>query len=287
VKTVGEWRLAARDPLREGGLESPALEADLLLRHVLGVTRSELLIHPDRILLPAEKRRLSRYLHRRVGREPLQYILGETDFRTLTLRTSPAALIPRPETEGLVEQVLAFLGKDPRGTVLDVGTGTGCIALSLAAEAPGLRVWASELSPEAARLARRNARALGLDQRVEIKVGNLTDPFDDHPGALAALVSNPPYVAAGEKSRLQPEVRDHEPDLALFAPGEGLGIYRKLIPRAEHLVEPGGLLALEIGEDQGNSLLELLNRRGGTWVEIRIEKDLAGRDRYALALRAG
>ena len=285
MRTAGEWRVAARARLREAGLESPAVEADLLLRHVLAVSRAELLARPDRVLRPAEKRRLSRLLRRRADREPLQYLTGETDFRTLTLRCTRAALVPRPETEGLVDRVLRFLPAGESGPVLDVGTGTGCIALSLAAERPGLRVWATDLSPPALRLARSNARRAGLAGRVVFRAGDLTVPFERHAGQLAAVVSNPPYVAKRERRSLPPEVRDHEPSLALFAPGDGLAVIRRLAPRAAALLRPGGLLALEIGEGQGPALRALLVRRNG-WRNARVERDLAGRVRYALAERA-
>jgi release factor glutamine methyltransferase len=251
---------------------------------VLGLTRAELLARPDRALPPAAKHRLSRLLHRRARREPLQYLIGETDFRTLTLRCTPAALVPRPETEGLVELVLRALPPAETGPVLDVGTGTGCIALSLAAERPRLRVWATDLSPAALRLARQNARRTRLTGRVVFREGDLTAPFDGHRGELAAVASNPPYVARAERKILPPEVRDHEPELALFAPGHGLATIRRLVRRAARLLRPGGLLALEIGEGQGPAVRALLTRRNG-WRHARIERDLAGRDRYALAER--
>ncbi len=288
VRTLGEWRRAARVFLAGSEVDSPAAEADLIARHVLGMTRTALTLERDRPLSPAERRRLSRLLHRRATRVPLQYLLGEVDFWGLTLRVTPAVLVPRPETEGLVERVLDFLGPDPRATVVDVGTGSGAIALALASTRPGLRVWATDLSEGAIRLARANGRRLGLERRVRWFVGDLTAPLAGVSPAepLRVLVSNPPYVARRDRSRLPPEVEAHEPHAALFAPEGGLGVIRRLVAEAAGLLPPGALLALEIGEDLGERTAELL-RRSGAWTGVRIEEDLAGRDRYALALRAG
>jgi len=282
--TLGAWRRAARRRLEEGGIDSPAVDADAIARHVLHLRAVDLTLQNTRVLMTPEKRRLSRFLHKRLSRIPLQYILGTVDFCGLTLRVSPAALIPRPETEGLVELVLGELSPENPGPVVDVGTGSGCIALSLASQRPLLEVWAVDISPTALRLARRNARELGLAGRVRFRGGDLTRPVHGLHGRLAAVVSNPPYVAPRDRRRLAPEVVDHEPETALFAPSGGLGIIRRLIPESRDLLAPGGLLALEIAEDQGGAVSRMLATRGG-WTDVRVEADLAGRDRYVLARR--
>jgi release factor glutamine methyltransferase len=288
LRSLGEWRRGARRFLAAAGIESPVAEADLIARHVLGLTRVELTLAADRVLSRAEKRRLSRILHRRRRRVPLQYLLGEVDFWGLSLRVTPRVLIPRPETEGLVERVLSFLGPDPEATVVDVGTGSGAIALALAAARPRLTLWASDSSAAAVRVARENARRLGLSGRIRFAVGDLAAPFEgeEPERPLRVLVSNPPYVSTRNRRRLEPEVAEHEPALALFGGEGGLDVIRRLVPAAARRLPAGALLALEIGDDQGERVRRIIQATRG-WRSIRIEKDLAGRDRYALAVRTG
>jgi release factor glutamine methyltransferase len=248
--------------------------------------RVALTLQGGRSLSPTDRRRLSVILRKRIGRFPLQYLLGTVDFGGLTLEVSPAVLIPRPETEGLVERVLHFLERGVPATVLEVGTGSGAIALALAAARPELTVWATDVSGAALRVARRNARRLGLTGRVRFAKGDLIAPFETRrpPSPLRVVVSNPPYVARGD-DRLPPEVADHEPPAALYAGKTGLAVIRRLLPAAGRPLQGGGLLALEIGEDQGRDVAGLL-RKGAGWRDVRIERDLSGRDRYALALKA-
>ncbi len=286
-RVLDAWRREARSRLAAAGIESAAAEADLIARHVLGLTRVELVAGPRRPLGPNERRRLTRILHRRLNRFPLQYLLREVDFFGLTLEVTPAVLIPRPETEGLVERVLAGLAPDEPATVLDVGTGSGAIALAVAAGRPRARVWGTDLSPAALRVARRNARRLGLADRVRFFAGDLTDPVERAQPVppFRVVVSNPPYVASRERRSLAPEVADHEPAAALFAPERGLGVIRRLIPRAARLLPEKGLLALEIGESQGEAVRKLA-AGSRQFREVRVERDLAGRDRYLLAVRS-
>lgn len=288
IRSLGEWRRGARTFLTAAGIESPAAEADLIARHVLGLTRVELTLAAGRALSPGEKRRMSRLLHRRRRRVPLQYLLGEVDFWGLSLRVTPRVLIPRPETEGLVERVLSFLGPDPEATVVDVGTGSGAIAVALAAARPRLTLWATDVSAAAVRVARMNARRLGLSGRIRIETGDLTGPFagEEPESPLRVLVSNPPYVSTRDRRRLAPEVAEHEPALALFSGESGLDVIRRLVPAAARCLPAGALLALEIGDDQGERVRRLIQASPG-WREVRIDRDLAGKDRYALAVRAG
>jgi len=275
----------ARERLLDAGIESAPAEADWILAHVLGMDRASLTLEAARLLSTGERRRLSVLLRKRIGRFPLQYLLGTVDFDGLTLEVSPAVLIPRPETEGLVERVLGFLERGVPATALDVGTGSGAVALALAAARSELTLWATDVSGAALRVARRNARRLGLGGRVQFEEGDLTGPFAVRrsPSPLRVVVSNPPYVARGD-DRLAPEVADHEPPAALFAGADGLAVIRRLVPAAGRRLEGGGLLALEIGEDQGQHVAGLLEATG--WREVRIERDLAGRVRYALAVKA-
>ena len=289
LRTVGEWRRAAAARLREADIASPAREADWIASHVLGIPPGELVLSRDRPLAPGEKRRLSRFLHKRIRRFPLQYLLGDVDFFGLSLRVKPAVLIPRPETEGLVEHVLRFLDEREPATVLDVGTGSGAIALALAAQRPRLRVWATDSSEAALRVARANAKRLGLGDRVVFRAGDLTEPFagEEPPHPLRVVVSNPPYVAVEDRDRLATEIVEHEPHGALFAGETGLSVIERLVPRAARLLPAGGLLALEIGETQGAAVTALCDEDAGTWRPVRIERDLAGKNRYALVLRDG
>lgn len=284
VVTLAEWRRAATDCFRADGFESPAAEADALAGHVLDASRSELVINGKRHLSSREGRRLSVLLQRRRDHVPLQYLLGKVDFAGSWLRVRRGVFIPRPETEGLVERVLGAFEPDARGTILDGGTGTGAIAVSVALGRPGLTVLATDLSRRAVGLARINVRTLGLEDRVQVLEGDLLDPIS-RTIPLAAVVSNPPYIARSDQDLLAPEVIEHEPHLALFAEDEGMAVIRRLVDESASRLEDQGLLALEIGDHQGKQVEALLTG-SGNWTRIRIEQDLAGKDRYALALRA-
>jgi release factor glutamine methyltransferase len=287
VRTLGEWRRAAASMLVEAGVDAARVEADLLARHGLGITREALLREPGLRLDPGARRRLSRLLHKRLRRIPLQYLTGEVDFCGLTFRVNPSVLIPRPETEGLVERALALLPAEEPARVLDVGTGSGCIAAAIASARPRAQVWATDLSPAAARTAVRNMKRLGLASRVLVLEGDLTEPLGNrggHPG-FSVVVSNPPYVGETERDRLSPEVAVHEPETALFAGPDGMAVIRRLIPRAGAHLVPGGWLVLEIGETQGPRVERAFSVSGG-WNSVRLERDLAGRVRYALARKS-
>ena len=288
VRNVGEWRRAARRFLEDRGFESSRAEADFIAARVLEMKPADLVLARDRILSLQEKRRLSRILHRRARRIPLQYLLGDVEFHGITLRVRPGVFIPRPETEGLVARVLGFLPPAAPGAVVDVGTGTGAVALAVAAERPRIRVTGTDISTVAVRLARENARRLGLDGRSRFLRKDLIRTLapSDLGEGLRVVVSNPPYISLSRKPELDPEVVDHEPPEALFAGEDGMTVIRDLEPLAAELLGPGGLFALEIGDDQREAVTRLLTR-SGRWFSIRVETDLAGKDRYALALRAG
>jgi release factor glutamine methyltransferase len=266
--TVGEVLRRATEFLAGKGVESPRLDAEHLLGKALGLSRVELYMHHDRPLSDAERDDYRELVRRRGEREPLAYVLGEWGFRRLTLTTDRRALVPRPETEVVVERCLALLdGGTPR--VLDVGTGTGAIALAIVDEHPGARVRALDVSTAALALARENAERTGLE--IELVEGDLVGGLGDREYDL--VVSNPPYIAQEEIDTVQPEVRDWEPRLATVG-----GEHTAQI--AEHALDalvPGGHLVLEVAYTRAVEAAELLERLG--YAEVAVLEDLAGRDR--------
>lgn len=279
---------AAADYMAERGIENARLESELMLASVLGMSRLELYLHHDRPLVEAEKAAFRTMVRRRVKREPLQYILGEAHFRELRLRVDRRVLIPRPETEVLVGEVLAWAnaraaaGAGAAGlTAVDVGTGSGAIALSLAKEGPFARVVATDISAGALEVACGNAERNGVADRVEFRQGALWEAVETGE-RFDVVVSNPPYVAESDRSTLQPEVAEWEPAEALFAPGDGLAVIEALVDGAPERLRPGGLLALEIGAGQARRVVERIESRGA-YGTPRVVKDLAGRERVVLA----
>jgi release factor glutamine methyltransferase len=259
--TVGEVLRRATEFLAGKGVESPRLDAEHLLGKALGLSRVELYMHHDRPLDDAERDAFRE-------REPLAYVLGEWGFRRLTLTTDRRALVPRPETEVVVERCLALLnGGTPR--VLDVGTGTGAIALAIVDEHPGAKVRALDVSPEALALARENAERTGLE--IELVEGDLVGGLGEREYDL--VVSNPPYIAQDEFASLQPEVRDWEPRLATVG-GEHTA---KIAEHALDALVPGGHLVLEVADMRARASAELLESLG--YDEVLVTEDLAGRDR--------
>lgn len=266
--------------LAERGIENARLEAELLLAHVLGIRRLDLYLQFERPLQEAELERFRAAIRRRLKREPLQYIVGHTQFRSLELKVDRRALIPRPETEVLVGVVLDFVG-GTRARIIDVGTGTGAIALSLAREAPQAVVVATDVSAEALALAAENASACGLS--VEFRRGDLWAGAEER---FDVAVSNPPYIAESERAGLQPEVRDWEPGGALFAGEDGLDVIRALVASAPARLNAGGLLALEVGSTQAAAVAELM-RATSSFEDSRVIRDLSGRERIVTAVRKG
>jgi release factor glutamine methyltransferase len=266
--TLGEVLRASDEFLARKGVDSPRLDAELLLAHALGLSRLELYTQHDRPLNEAELVKARALVERRGKREPLAYILGEWGFRRLVLKTDARALVPRPETEIVVERALALIADVTEPRVIDVGTGSGAIALAIAQERPDARVLATDLSPAALGLARENAQR--LDLAVQFVETNVLDGID---GPLDLVISNPPYVLADELAELQPEVRDWEPRLALVANGQT----ENLIRAAGAVLAPGGGLVLECHEDQAHAVAALLQSEG--YVEVAVTSDLAGRAR--------
>jgi release factor glutamine methyltransferase len=263
------------------GLENPRLNAELIVGHALGLKRMQLYLQFERLLTEPELEKIRPLMRRRAAREPLQYIFGETEFFGLKLKTDRRALIPRPETERLVELVTYYITNSPV-RILDLGTGTGAIALALAKHWSGAAVTAVDASEDALALAGENAAALGLAERVKFL---RSDWF----AALAAgeqfelIMANPPYLSAEEVAQTAPEVREFEPAPALTAGENGLAELKKILTVAPAFLAPGGLLALETGIAHHAELLQLAAQTGFLRTESR--PDLSGRDRYLLAGR--
>jgi release factor glutamine methyltransferase len=253
-------------------------DAARLLLHTLGISRAQLLANPEDTLSPEQYVSFERLIARRITHEPIQYITGEQEFFGLPLRVTPAVLIPRPETEHLVEAVLARLDRSAPLAIVDIGTGSGAIAIALASHLPAARVIATDISPAALEVAVENAARNHVADRIRFIESDLLEalapdaPFD-------AVVSNPPYVAFADGKDLHPQVRDFEPATALFATGNGLDVYRRLIPQAHAVLKPNGILALEIGEGQQTAIAEFLS----PWNEVRFLADLQQIPRVALA----
>jgi release factor glutamine methyltransferase len=262
------------------GVENARREAEELLARSLSCRRMDLYLQHDRPLEEQELRPLRSLLSRRAAGEPLQYLLGSQPFRSAEITVDSRVLIPRPETEQLVERALAALPAGATDEVLDIGTGSGCIAISLALERPGLRICAVDSSPGALGLAAENARLNGVAARIEFRRLNILRELPDHPVDL--LISNPPYVSPAARGHLQPELA-WEPVEALFGPDDGLGFYRRFAGSLASLLKPGGAFHFEIGEDQGGELLALFAEGA---VDLELGRDWSGRVRFLSGRRA-
>ena len=275
--------------LQRQGVPDPQVAAELLAARLLRCGRGFLASHLEREVPEPYLEAMRRGMARLVKGEPLQYVLGEWDFRTLTLKCDRRALIPRPETEELVERVIRFAkGGVPsadggRPFIVDLGTGSGCIILSLARELMDGIFLGTDVSPEAIELAQENAARCGLADKVKFAVADGLDEFE--PETVDVIVSNPPYIASAECETLDPRVKDFEPRRALDGGASGLDFYDRFVGDAMNVLKPGGAVFFEIGESQGEALRGLLADYG--FCGIRIEKDFAGHDRYAVAQLVG
>ena len=254
---------------RDRGIEGGRLDAELLLSDTLQLDRVGLYLNYDRPLSAMELETFRAMVARRAKREPLQYIRGQAEFWSLPFTVNPAVLIPRPDTEVLVEEALQRLSGP--GRILDVGTGSGAIAIAIAHERPEARVEAVDLSPSALAVARGNAEANGVAERVTLSQGDLRQLQG---AGYDLVVSNPPYIPSADLAALMPEVREFEPLLALDGGADGLSAYRLLAAQARALLKPGGWLLLEVGIGQAEAVTELLRAAG--LVEIFTRADYAG-----------
>ncbi len=273
--TVRELLGQAISDLREAHVQSPALDAQVLLAHVLGRSRTVLLAGLDDRVSAASQREYRELVRRRIHREPLAYLLGTREFWGRTFRVTPAVLIPRPETELLLERALAVSG--PSGVAVDVGTGSGCLALSFALERPGWEVYATDTSVDALAVARQNMEMCGTGERVQVLRGSLLEPVSQ---PVELVMANLPYVPAGDITDLEPEVRVWEPRAALDGGPDGLDPIRGLLAQLPEKIVPDGVCLLELDPRQFDALDRIVANRMPGWRVIR-HRDLAGRDRVA------
>ena len=283
--TRGISALNALALLREGiarlesaGSLTARQDAEWLLASTLGTDRFAVYLDPAREVTGEQAGRYEALTARRAAREPLQYLLGFEEFHGLRLTVTPAVLIPRPETEGLVSWAVDVLRDRPRARVADIGTGSGAIACALATAVPDAEVIAVECSPSALEVARDNARRLGLSGRITWLAGDLLEPLASARGALDLVVANAPYIPSALIRSLQPEVSAFEPRLALDGGPDGMAVLRRLIVGAPALLTPGGWLLMEIGDDQAGPVASLLAAEG--FQGIRARHDLRGVERY-------
>ncbi len=286
--------------LADDQVPSPQLAAELLLMHALGCTRDYLYVHPEQELAPEITERYFSYIRERLTGKPTQYITGHQEFWGLDFKVTPDVLIPRPETEHLVETVLELVkrgAKAPDGQhdsdqsqsklrMVDVGTGSGCIAMALASELPDAAIFAVDISPAALRVAKANAERLGLVDRVQFIESDLLAWFLEgyEAASFDFVVSNPPYVGQDELDMVQREVKQFEPRLAWGGLEKGDEVYRRLFPQAQQLLKPGGYVAVEMGYSMRDTVVGLL---GAGWTDIEVRPDLSGIPRVVAARRAG
>lgn len=263
----------------EGISAQPRRDAELLLMRLLGCDRAYLLTHPDAILTAEQAVMYESWLCRRAAHEPIQYILGEQEFFGLTFAVTPDVLVPRPETEHLVEALLARVRHNQPLRIADIGTGSGAIAIALAVSLPQAQVTALDISPEALAIASSNAETHHVAGRICFLKSDLLSAVSGE--SFDAIVSNPPYVSEVDRESLEPQVREYEPHTALFAGPSGLDIYERLIPQAKEHLKPGGWLLMEIGQGQRDALAQLL----AGWKDVSFVDDLRGIPRVACAQR--
>jgi len=278
----------ARRRLVAAGVEGADREARWLAEHALGLTGSSQLVDPARPLDERERAKVDDYVTRRAAREPLQYILGSQEFCGLDFDVNPAVLIPRPDTELLVQEVIRRLARGGRPTVVDVGTGSGCVAVTLARALSSARIFATDLSVLALETAKRNASRHGVNTIIHWFEGDLLAPLAGVccDGEVTAIVANPPYIRESEWSGLQPEVRGYEPRMALVAGTKGTELHERLLDEAASFLAPGGLLAMELGQGQSSGLRAKIETMS-VYERVEILPDEAGIDRIAIVERAG
>ena len=271
---VKAWT-SARERLKAAGIDSPAIDARLMLEAAAGVTRVEIVSDPYRPLTPEQAATFNEYLGRRAAREPVSHILGRKAFWKIMLGVSKHVLTPRADTEVIVDSVLAAFDEHHHFNVLDLGVGSGAILLAILAERPNAKGLGIDISEEALAVARENAANLGLGKQVALLRGDWTEGLSD--ASFDVVVANPPYIPSKDIEALDPEVRDHEPRLALNGGEDGLDAYRRLAPEILRVLKPDGVFAVEIGWDQSPAVEALFRAAGAE--DVRTRKDLADRDR--------
>ena len=279
--TVLEAIQKSTEFLAKKGVESPRLQTELLLAHQLKLPRMKLYLNFDRVLTSPETDGLRELIKRRAAREPLQHITGATNFCGHEIVVSRHALVPRPETELLAELGWKFLAtRNGQPTALDFGTGTGCLAIAIAAKCPAAQITALDISADALALAKKNAAQNEVAERIEFLLG---DGFAALPpnSQFDLIVSNPPYIASAEIATLEPEVKDFDPRAALDGGADGLDFYRRLAREAKNFLKPEGKIILEFGDGQAAAISEIF--RAEKWRVESVEKDFSGRERILIA----
>jgi release factor glutamine methyltransferase len=280
VTLVQAWT-RAKKRLEAAGVDGPVIDARLLVEAAAGASRTDIIADPQRALSEAQEVVLEDYVARRERREPVSHILGRKGFWKIMVSVTPDVLTPRPDTETVVERVLTLFPEGRAFSVLDLGVGSGAILLAILAERPAAKGLGVDVSEEALAVARENAANLGLASRTVLLRGDWTRGLGD--AGFDLVVSNPPYIPSADIETLEPEVRDHEPRLALDGGADGLDAYRQLAPEILRVLKPGGRFAVEIGFDQ-SAAVEALFREAGA-AEVETAKDLANRDRVVLGAR--
>lgn len=280
--TVLEVIQRSAEFLAKKGVESPRLQVELLLAHLLQMPRMKLYLNFERILTETELEKLREFVKRRGNREPLQHIVGSTNFCGLEFVVNRHVLIPRPETEILAERAWNFLStfNSGRTTGLDFGTGSGCLAVMLAKKCPLAEIHALDISAEAIEVARENAKRHGVEERIQFHHANGFAAFPNEK-QFELIVSNPPYIPSGEIATLEPEVRDHDPRSALDGGADGLDFYRTLAREAQSYLTGSGRLMLEFGEGQAESIKKIFEEQ--KWIVEAIERDYNQRERILVA----
>jgi release factor glutamine methyltransferase len=279
----------ATNTLKDHQIENPRLNAELLLAHSLNLSREGLYTRLHRELWEREKGALERLIQRRISGEPLQYILGQQEFWSINFKVDPRVLIPRPETELLVEQGLRILSEktfEQKPSILEIGTGSGAIAIALAREMTHIFLVATDISRDALVLAKENATSAGVRDRIQFVNGDLLGPFQPSraTGVFDLIISNPPYIVQSEIGSLAKEVRDFEPVIALDGGKDGLEFYRRLLSQTPSFLREGGWLLLEVGQGQAERVADQIQEHG-TFLEPQILPDLAGIKRVVKAQR--
>jgi len=289
--TVAQALVKGKEALAQLGVESARLDAELLLRLALGWRREQLILNKERMLEASDQTMFLSLLARRADGEPLAYITGHREFWSLEFIVTPAVLSPRPETERLVEVTLSYLEElerrrgsaEPKKKfrLLELGTGSGAVAVSLAKERKDLEIWATDLSPATLAIARRNAKRHGVEKKIQFFLGDTFEPVKKWQGSFHCIISNPPYVRWSAMETLAREVL-REPRLALDGGADGLDLYRKIVPQGHLYLANEGFIALEMGSDMGQELSQLF-RSIGCYSEVSVHQDYTGRDRLISA----
>ena len=281
AQTVRELLLRAVDELRAAGVDTPVLDAEIMLSRTLGRSRTELLAHPEAVPPQEVVERFSGWVSRRSRREPLAYIIGEREFYGICFEVSPAVLIPRPETEILVETAIGLIKDVPAPRIADIGLGSGAVAVSIAKAAPDAVIYGTESSVDALEIARRNAQRADAHNRTHFLQGDLLEPLAGMTFHL--IVSNPPYIPSDEIESLQPEIAKYEPSQALDGGPDGLECHRRLAGSASAYLEDKGVLAVEVGAGQADAVEGLFRAAGLRGV--RSVRDYSGIERVVLGER--